>query len=83
MIYRFPFGQQLTKVEQTDRAPKKVFVLGDQKTPTRVTSSFGVVKYNYQEAPELLINRADKALYQSKGAGRNQVTVDQGEVSPV
>ena len=27
-IYHFPFGQELKKVEQKDRNPKKVFVLG-------------------------------------------------------
>jgi hypothetical protein len=26
--YFFPFGQELKKVEQKDRSPKKVFVLG-------------------------------------------------------
>jgi len=26
--YAFPFGKQVHTVEQTDRAPKKVFVLG-------------------------------------------------------
>jgi hypothetical protein len=26
--YSFPFGKELTKVEQTDKSPKKAFVLG-------------------------------------------------------
>lgn len=28
LIYQFPFGKTLTKVEQADKAPKKAFVLG-------------------------------------------------------
>ena len=28
MNYTFPFGKQLTKVEQKDKTPKKAFVLG-------------------------------------------------------
>ena len=27
-VYYFPFGQPLKRVQQTDRTPKKVFVLG-------------------------------------------------------
>ena len=28
MIYTFPFGEQLQRLSQEDKTPKKVFVLG-------------------------------------------------------
>lgn len=39
-----------------------------------VTASFGVAQLDYDEDPMRLTIRADKALYQSKQAGRNCVT---------
>ncbi len=38
-----------------------------------VSASFGVAEWNHQEDAHALINRADRALYQAKGGGRNQV----------
>jgi diguanylate cyclase len=40
----------------------------------KITLSFGVANYRDAEAAEDFINRADKALYQSKETGRNKVT---------
>jgi len=40
----------------------------------KITLSFGVAAYREAEAVEDFINRADKALYQSKNTGRNKVT---------
>ena len=40
----------------------------------KITLSFGVTVYREPEAVEAFINRADKALYQSKNNGRNQVS---------
>lgn len=40
----------------------------------KVTLSFGVTVYKKNENAEDLVNRADKALYRSKKAGRNKVT---------
>jgi diguanylate cyclase (GGDEF)-like protein len=39
----------------------------------RVTASFGVASYLYGESIDELVERADKALYQAKHQGRNQV----------
>jgi diguanylate cyclase len=39
-----------------------------------ITLSFGVAVYETEEASEDFVNRADKALYQSKRTGRNKVT---------
>ncbi len=38
-----------------------------------VTASFGVVGSNWDHAPEILIEAADKALYRAKNSGRNCV----------
>ena len=42
-----------------------------------VTISGGIAQYNPQIdfSPKILVDRADKALYQSKENGRNRVTV--------
>lgn len=40
----------------------------------KVTLSFGVTVYKKNERAEDFVNRADKALYQSKKSGRNKVT---------
>jgi diguanylate cyclase (GGDEF)-like protein len=38
-----------------------------------VSASFGVAEWNHEEDAHALINRADRALYDAKGSGRNQV----------
>lgn len=40
----------------------------------RITLSFGVALYKQNEKSDEFVNRADKALYQSKRSGRNKVT---------
>jgi diguanylate cyclase len=40
----------------------------------KITLSFGVAKYQENEAAEDFVNRADDALYKSKKKGRNRVT---------
>ncbi len=41
----------------------------------KVTASFGVTEYQQQDTVDSLVSRADKALYNSKQSGRNQVSV--------
>jgi diguanylate cyclase (GGDEF)-like protein len=41
----------------------------------KVTASFGVTAYQQQDTVDSLVSRADKALYNSKQSGRNQVSV--------
>ncbi|WP_186577673.1 GGDEF domain-containing protein [Aquibacillus kalidii] len=43
-----------------------------------ITASFGVATSNDQDTAELLIDHADKALYQSKENGRNRVSLYAG-----
>ncbi|WP_088330182.1 sensor domain-containing diguanylate cyclase [Lacimicrobium sp. SS2-24] len=42
-----------------------------------VTASFGVSQYRQQDTVDSLVSRADKALYNSKQSGRNQVSAAQ------
>lgn len=52
--------------------------------PLKVTASLGVSQVNaLSETFEEVLERADKALYRSKKAGRNRVTKDDGRVSNV
>ena len=48
---------------------------GARNQPVSCTVSIGVAEWNTQEAIDALLNRADDALYQSKGNGRNRVSV--------
>lgn len=41
----------------------------------RVTSSFGVAGKTENDVPHMLLNRADKALYEAKENGKNQVCI--------
>jgi diguanylate cyclase len=50
-------------------------VLSPQQQVLRFTLSFGVASLTLSEPLETSIAQADKALYQSKQAGRNQVSV--------
>jgi diguanylate cyclase (GGDEF)-like protein len=45
-----------------------------------ITSSFGVAAYRSGQTLETLLECADKALYQAKNNGRNQVVVSQEEL---
>lgn len=46
----------------------------------RVTASFGVAQLNERDTSNSLIERADKALYAAKGAGRNRVIAEDDEL---
>ena len=41
----------------------------------KVTCSFGVAEMSYGESPEMLLKRADSALYQAKHQGRDKVNL--------
>ena len=47
----------------------------DGQVIDNITASFGVAQRTAGEYPEQLIERADKALYEAKEAGRNRVTM--------
>ncbi len=49
--------------------------LHDFGLPIKITCSFGVAQYEEEEPVDHFINRADLALYEAKGAGRNRVVV--------
>ena len=64
----------------------------DGKTPIRITASFGVVLLDPDTPVETSIDRADKAMYAAKAAGRNCVRLwdaamgpygDRGQAAPM
>jgi two-component system cell cycle response regulator len=54
----------------------QIFAFNGQKV--KVTASFGITGFQGKEAPEIgaLVRQADKALYEAKQGGRNQVKVE-------
>lgn len=50
--------------------------------PDGVTASLGVATWKTGEAADMLVTRADGALYRAKAAGRNRVVVAKNEGQP-
>ena len=63
--------------EQTRQLLSKLLLRkkSDGQVIDNITASFGVAQRNTGEYPERLIERADKALYEAKEAGRNRVAL--------
>lgn len=61
--------------EQVRLAVEALELKGDGGQPLRVTLSAGVAEAAKTDTPETLMHLADKALYQAKQKGRNQVVV--------
>ena len=49
----------------------------EEEKQINVTISMGLAEFNSQETGEALFERADKALYNAKTNGRNQVQVNE------
>jgi two-component system, cell cycle response regulator len=54
-------------------------VVDGEGRPITVTGSLGVATYQRGETTEALIDRADRAMYDAKGAGRNRVMLARDE----
>jgi two-component system cell cycle response regulator len=67
--------------ERLREAIEGVSVADDCGERIAVTASIGVAFWTPGEALESLVSRADQAMYSSKAAGRNQVTVSEGATS--
>jgi len=74
-------GMDLSQAEiMAERARRNIAQLDiideTDNTPVSITSSFGIASNEHQPASlSELIDRADKALYQSKHTGRNRITL--------
>lgn len=47
-------------------------------TPVRVTMSCGITQFSGNDTLDEVFERADKAMYQAKAAGRNRICIDEG-----
>lgn len=61
--------------ERIRRAVERMELLDDERRPVFVTVSIGVSCLETKDTGEILISRADGAMYQTKATGRNKVTV--------
>ena len=59
------------------------FDIGGRGERVAMTFSVGVAAVRSGDTAEIIIKRADEALYRSKAAGRNQVHADRGDGEPV
>ena len=66
-------GEVAERIRQT--VESHIFTFENKRVP--VTISIGVSQYKLGETWEIVYDRADKALYQSKQNGRNKVTVSE------
>ena len=64
-------AERIRRVVESD-----LFTFTPERPPISVTVSIGLAERDGDIDPDLLMRRADNALYRSKGAGRNRVTAD-------
>jgi diguanylate cyclase (GGDEF)-like protein len=67
-----PVSSAVHLAERCRQAVENVSLAARGET-VRATASFGVADAPGPPSPEALVERADEALYQAKGAGRNRV----------
>jgi diguanylate cyclase (GGDEF)-like protein len=68
--------------ERLRKAIEGMVVVDAEGTPIPVTASLGTASYRRGDTPESLIDRADRAMYDAKAAGRNRVAVARGDAAP-
>ena len=59
--------------ERCRQAIQQLQLISDAGEKIQVTASFGIALSNTQLRPQQLLSQADKALYEAKACGRNQV----------
>jgi diguanylate cyclase (GGDEF)-like protein len=72
-IILLPFTDLRGGILYAERVRSRLAATPIAGIPQTVTASFGVACLLPEESPESLLKRADDALYQAKGGGRNQV----------
>lgn len=68
----------LVAAEHLRSAIERLVIRDDNGEPIRVTASIGLAEHLPGESLESLVDRADRAMYASKVAGRNRVTASDG-----
>jgi diguanylate cyclase (GGDEF)-like protein len=61
--------------ERVRLAVEEMSLLDDRGKPIPVRASIGIACLEVKDTAEMLIDRADRAMYQAKAAGRNRVVV--------
>ncbi len=72
----------LVATERLRRAIEALVIVDDSGAPIPVTASFGVAAWHPKEPFDSLVARADAAMYASKSAGRNRVSVCSEDATP-
>ncbi|GGB89856.1 GGDEF domain-containing protein [Marinobacterium zhoushanense] len=76
-VEQYPMRVRAPQRPRSNRQGKQARQRGGQDTEqVSVTISIGIAWRDADERPEMVVKRADKALYKAKGAGRNRVMTD-------
>jgi two-component system, cell cycle response regulator len=77
-----PLGGAMEVAERVRASIEAATVYDVNKERVPVTASLGVAQLQAQESVEQLLDRADRAMYGAKNAGRNRVVSTPSEVVP-
>jgi diguanylate cyclase (GGDEF)-like protein len=75
LLIQGPAKTQAVQIADNFRQRCANLVFNEGNGPFGVTCSVGLSRWVAGDTPDLLLRRADKALYEAKAAGRNQVKV--------
>lgn len=75
-VEHYPMQVRAPQRPRNDKAGRQARQGARGQKQVQVTISIGVAWRESDERPDMVIKRADKALYRAKGAGRNRVMTD-------
>jgi two-component system cell cycle response regulator len=72
-LYHSDLPSALLAAERLRRGVEVAQILGSDGETVAITASFGVAEFGDEDSIDMLIDRADQAMYEAKTAGRNRV----------